>query len=119
MPTQQTDSISTFSRTAFRLVWYRLWSVAGAHSDAKHAGKVRAVVMYCMARAFLFFVLLHPVCPHIILFHFPFHHCQKGVFVRTFILFVPRPSHSLYFRPHNLCYFLMDSFSFILLLCIC
>lgn len=117
MPTQQTDSISTFSRTAFRLVWYRLWSVAGAHSDAKHTGKVRSDVLYCMARVLYvdicFVLFLHSTCPNIIFYvsHFII---VKGSFVRTYILFVYRPSHSLYFRLHNL-YFLMDFFSLILL----
>lgn len=88
------------------------WSSFGCKACWESAGSCSVLHGTC----FIFlFVLPHPMCPHVILFHFPFHHCQKGVFVRTFILFVPRPSHSLSFRLHNLCYFLMDSFSLILL----
>lgn len=52
-----------------------------------------------------FVFLLFLFCPMfsaVILFHFPFNYCQKSVFVRTFLLFVCRPSHSLSFL-HSLC----------------
>lgn len=58
MPTQQTDSISGFSLAAFRFVWYRLWSVVAAHSHAKHTGKMRPLVLCCMARVGPFFSLI-------------------------------------------------------------
>lgn len=34
------------------------------------------------------FLLLQPMLSADILFHFPFHYCQKRVFVRTFFLFI-------------------------------
>jgi hypothetical protein len=64
MPTQQTDSISGFSLAAFRFVWYRLWSVVGTHSHAKHTGKMRPLVLCFMARVELFFYLILSCPPY-------------------------------------------------------
>jgi hypothetical protein len=58
-------------------------------------------------------LLFCPVFSAVILFHFPFHYCQKAVFVRTFFLFICRRSNSLTFRLHAC--FLMDRFSLFLM----
>lgn len=92
MPTQQTDSISSFSRTAFRLVWYRLWSVAVAHSDSKRTGKMRSLLLCCTARVdgdFFALILSGLLCCYTV--PFPISLLSKGAVCED-VLFIYMPT---------------------------
>jgi hypothetical protein len=114
MPTQ-TDSMSKFFPHCIppRLVSSVVssWSSFRLQSILRKCGLLFCIAWHvCSLSLLLFYLMLSAV----ILFRFPFHYCQKRVFVRTFFLFISRPSHSLCFRHHSLCYSLMDLSSLIL-----
>lgn len=86
------------------------WSSFGCKAYWKNAACCFVLHGTCVVFHFFLFCTMFSAA---ILFHFPFHYCQKSVFVRTVFLFISRPSHSLSFSLHSLCYSLMEPFSLI------
>lgn len=92
VPTQQTDSISSFSPHCIppRLLSSVVSSRVSFRCKAYWENAASCLVLHGTCGAFLFH-LFCPVFSAVILLHFPFHYCQKTVSVNTF-LFIYMPT---------------------------